>query len=322
MRDGYTADDAWIMVEDEFLQTAKLYTQHLHHAEYQRLKSQAKAQKASAIQSLIRPVTGPEHMSTPNRKALNATALSQKQDEVLSTMSPGDCSPTSGIDASDDEELVLSHPHLAGLMIRPARTAQKLSGLTGIYSNTRAAAGFTKPTAPSPQRKKKFLQTTGRPSDAVAAGDQVLYIPAVDDENEDLESPVHSAWMTAEKARNFPERLTSKSHNSIQDLLDHHGEPVPIKSCNSQKNMEQEGPSWMALKSARNSSSSLERPSRTLPPPTAASYLSADVSRQRSSDLSAVTARRKERREARKHRLEGQTQTQSAKLEEVPTFLV
>ncbi|CAI6247371.1 unnamed protein product [Periconia digitata] len=32
-------DDEWIMVEDEFLQTAKLFTRHLHLAEYERMKT-------------------------------------------------------------------------------------------------------------------------------------------------------------------------------------------------------------------------------------------------------------------------------------------
>ena len=32
------SDDAYIMVEDEFHATARAFTQHLHHAEYQRLK--------------------------------------------------------------------------------------------------------------------------------------------------------------------------------------------------------------------------------------------------------------------------------------------
>src|ERR1700759_4337684 len=38
MISGLEHDDGWVMVEDEFLTTAKLFTAHLHNADYQRLK--------------------------------------------------------------------------------------------------------------------------------------------------------------------------------------------------------------------------------------------------------------------------------------------
>lgn len=38
-------DDEWMMVEDELLQTAKLFTQHLHLAEYETLKTKIEEQK-------------------------------------------------------------------------------------------------------------------------------------------------------------------------------------------------------------------------------------------------------------------------------------
>jgi hypothetical protein len=48
MKEGIGADDDWMMVEDEFLSTATLFTRHLHHAEYVRLrKLQAEARLPS-----------------------------------------------------------------------------------------------------------------------------------------------------------------------------------------------------------------------------------------------------------------------------------
>ena len=41
-------DDEWMMVEDEFLETAKFFTQHLHIAEYERLKESIEAKKKEA----------------------------------------------------------------------------------------------------------------------------------------------------------------------------------------------------------------------------------------------------------------------------------
>lgn len=42
IRPGYDADDIWMMTEDEFLETAKLFTRDLHKAEYDRLVQEAK----------------------------------------------------------------------------------------------------------------------------------------------------------------------------------------------------------------------------------------------------------------------------------------
>jgi hypothetical protein len=40
MEVGLDKDDRYRMVEDEFLEAAKMFTQHLHAAEYQRMKCQ------------------------------------------------------------------------------------------------------------------------------------------------------------------------------------------------------------------------------------------------------------------------------------------
>ncbi|KAF1944492.1 hypothetical protein EJ02DRAFT_452356 [Clathrospora elynae] len=47
-------DDEWMMVEDEFLDTAKLFTRHLHMAEYERLKERIEEKKKEA--EVVRPV--------------------------------------------------------------------------------------------------------------------------------------------------------------------------------------------------------------------------------------------------------------------------
>jgi len=46
MIDGLGHDDRYRMVEDEFAQTARTLTVHLHAAEYQRLKDATKSQNA------------------------------------------------------------------------------------------------------------------------------------------------------------------------------------------------------------------------------------------------------------------------------------
>ncbi|CAK7273523.1 hypothetical protein SEPCBS119000_005700 [Sporothrix epigloea] len=56
MIDGLDNDDRYRMVEDELLAIARLFTAHLHAAEYQRLRARAKSQTATP-QSMARPVT-------------------------------------------------------------------------------------------------------------------------------------------------------------------------------------------------------------------------------------------------------------------------
>lgn len=55
-------DDEWMMVEDEFLETAKLFTQHLHIAEYQRLKESIEEKKKEA--EVTRPIVAGAKYST------------------------------------------------------------------------------------------------------------------------------------------------------------------------------------------------------------------------------------------------------------------
>ncbi len=58
MRPGWDEDDGYIMVEDEFLATAQLYTKHLHHAEYQRLKNLARTRQTQISETdTNRPVS-------------------------------------------------------------------------------------------------------------------------------------------------------------------------------------------------------------------------------------------------------------------------
>lgn len=56
-------DDEWMMVEDEFLETAKLFTRHLHIAEYEKLKATIEEKKKEAA-GIARPVIANAKRST------------------------------------------------------------------------------------------------------------------------------------------------------------------------------------------------------------------------------------------------------------------
>lgn len=146
MLDGLENDDCFKMVEDEFLSVAKSFTQHLHHAEYTRLRSLA-AQNAAAINSISRPT---DSATTPSdelqrRKAAAMKSKAQKGalDDLLAATSS--TTPEKGaVDEMDEdaEDDPWAGTSLYGLMTSPQRAQQSLCKLTDIKSSTRAAAGF------------------------------------------------------------------------------------------------------------------------------------------------------------------------------------
>ncbi|KAL1634899.1 hypothetical protein SLS56_001980 [Neofusicoccum ribis] len=138
-RKGKTrANDIWIMVEDEFLDTARLFTQHLHHAEYHRLKRLAREKNTSALQSISRPVVARGKMSVESQKKHEAMARAQRQAEVMRQIEGG----TKDADELEEEAPWAHDPHLGGLMSGSQDSSSQLATLAGIKSKTRAAAGY------------------------------------------------------------------------------------------------------------------------------------------------------------------------------------
>ncbi|GAM88594.1 hypothetical protein ANO11243_066280 [Dothideomycetidae sp. 11243] len=86
MREGYDADDIWMMVEDEFQATAQLFTQHLHQAEYIRLQNQAREQEESMMTRSPRPMAGfmPHHRSTLSKRRKPLDSDSEGTDDGAS----------------------------------------------------------------------------------------------------------------------------------------------------------------------------------------------------------------------------------------------
>ncbi|PVI08558.1 hypothetical protein DM02DRAFT_607946 [Periconia macrospinosa] len=78
-------DDEWIMVEDEFLQTAKLFTRHLHLAEYERMKSTIDEKKSN----ISRPVVLNATPSSKGKFALKAEEQTKAQQRALEDVDIG-----------------------------------------------------------------------------------------------------------------------------------------------------------------------------------------------------------------------------------------
>lgn len=73
-------DDEWMMVEDELLQTAKLFTQHLHLAEYETLKARMEELKKEAV---ARPVVANAKPSVEGHFKRKAQDQAEKQKKTL-----------------------------------------------------------------------------------------------------------------------------------------------------------------------------------------------------------------------------------------------
>ena len=74
-------DDEWMMVEDELLETAKLFTRHLHIAEYERLKEKIEAKKKEA--ETARPVIAGARMSDDGALRMKAKDQERKQKNAI-----------------------------------------------------------------------------------------------------------------------------------------------------------------------------------------------------------------------------------------------
>ena len=144
MREGFHADDSFMMVEDEFVATAKLFTQNIHHAEYVRLKQLARSRGEGTLRSINRPMDGTTEQSKGLKLKLEAEARAKKIKDGLGGIGSED-------DSSEDE--YMQDPQLAGLMTKEKRLGKDLSGIVKAKSNTRAAAGF-------PQRSRNVVHAT------------------------------------------------------------------------------------------------------------------------------------------------------------------
>ena len=149
MREGYSQDDVWMMVEDEFLATAKLYTAHIHHAEYQRLKKLAKSRGDRTLSSIARQTDLMTEQS-------NSTRLRQEAQEKDKLIKDGMRKiDASYVSESEDDEY-MQDPQLAGLMTGSQRASKDLTGMGKAKSNTRAAAGFKH----SPEKLRRTKDTS------------------------------------------------------------------------------------------------------------------------------------------------------------------
>ncbi|KAK4543600.1 hypothetical protein LTR36_005495 [Oleoguttula mirabilis] len=186
MREGYAADDIWTMVEDEFYSTAQTFTQHIHHAEYVRLKKLAKSRGAGTLQAIARPTDGRTVQSTATKLRLEAEANAKKIKDGLRSMGAHE-------ESDEENDEYMQDPQLAGLMMGSQRGGQELTGLAKVRPKTRAAAGFAK--SPQKGRRTRDAEVGAITSDKKAMASKSKGRPVEqdgserDDDDDDLDAP-------------------------------------------------------------------------------------------------------------------------------------
>uniref|UniRef100_A0A2D3UTA7 Uncharacterized protein n=1 Tax=Ramularia collo-cygni TaxID=112498 RepID=A0A2D3UTA7_9PEZI len=158
IKPGFAADDIYMMVEDEFYSTAQLYTSHIHHAEYVRLKKLHKSRGQELLAGLGRGTDGKTEQSKALRTKMESLELAKKQKQAVRTLR-AEADSGSDAEGSEAEDEYMQDPHLAGLM-RASQMAQvqDLTGLASPRASTRAAAGYSQSPFKAARTKDVFAE--------------------------------------------------------------------------------------------------------------------------------------------------------------------
>jgi len=225
MKEGLAGDDIWVMVEDEFLATAKAFTAHLHHAEYQRLKglpragAKRKSDGSSIIHSndkdwagsvdttIARPVDGKARLSVEAQNVMRAKELREGQGRSLRSIGTDLQGRKSDGEEEWEDDVWRSNPRLAGLMVKREHST-RLAGLVGMQSQTQRLARAVErikddavvsryseevdDDLDAPIRRQAVVSRANRDSDGVARHKRPSSRPSEENTGQRKEQPIHS----------------------------------------------------------------------------------------------------------------------------------
>ncbi|KAL8720054.1 MAG: hypothetical protein Q9225_003022 [Loekoesia sp. 1 TL-2023] len=332
------------MVEDEFLATAQLFTSHLHHAEYVRLKNAAKARN-SALNTTVRPTDSITAMRAETIKKKQAEARAGRNKLALEQMKESARGKITESDHSDDfseesdaDKAPWAGTSLQGLMAPDARKQNltSLSGLHGIKSSTRAAKGYSKPddSQQSPSQRTaspKARLNMSKPSVQVQASEYPRH---------------HTTNASKSKGRSPSKRLSdisSTSSSSSDDLDAPTTRPPPPKINNPHISLSKHKPpttthfdplTLAAEDLFQNTQTSPHKtqpskPARRSPPPSRSNHDLPDSSPPpRSEETAAAVRQRIQARRERAAAMEAKRKVEDAggggnvNVNEIPVFLV
>jgi hypothetical protein len=287
-------DDEWMMVEDEFMETAKLFTKHLHLAQYETMREEIAKKK-----SILRPVVSSETPSAETSFNLKAKAQAKAQSKAIKDVSKNDfaakprTSSAKGVSSSSSERTILetttiSRPAKAPIIRSPTKVAAKKlqdgSDIKGLDALSK------RPFQPSLSRTSITSHTFAKPAIPSKPGTSMASKPA------------NSTLSTPSTTHPRPMRATHS------DLFD---DPPPIKPS----------PTSTVQTSTRLGTkfSQQNRPKRSLD---LLDHYDPFTSRRDSLPKEqAQTDRMAKRKAERKKEEEREKRKKSVKLDDIPTFL-
>ena len=314
MRPGLSADDIYIMVEDEFHAVAQTFTKHLHHAEYIRLRNAAKERNASTINNISRPVALDTTMREETRKKKEAEARQVKiKDALESIKGPKRARDPLDVSDSDFEEDRQDDPWQGTQLQHFIHTTPKkpligLTGLQGVISHTRAAAGYSKPE----KRPSQPTANVSKPILAQAANDSTS-----DTDDDDLDAPSRLPSCPPPRIPSRPPTTTTSKANPSATSRDPPKQP-PKKKVPTPPPARLPPPSSLGTKHPSNPPSSA--PLRSLNPPDPSPPLKPEPVQEPRSSLAEVRQRLKARRE--REEKERRRSSGGIGVDEIPVFLV
>ncbi|KAH0562463.1 hypothetical protein GP486_002845 [Trichoglossum hirsutum] len=299
MIEGLEGDDKYVMVEDEFHVAAKAFTQHLHHAEYVRLKQLSKSRNTSKIHTISRSVAPRAEIKEDAKRMRTLETKSRLQKGTLrEVMVAKDASESDMDDLVDNHEGPWAGTSLQGLMASPKRAERSLIAVSDIRSSTRAAAGFKKaangatPTAESLTKKETSELAPARP---LSRGEATASEGGDDDD--DLDAPLHVKVGDNAHHSAYPGVCNRASGNG-------HQEDVQIKRSSSKQRKNSNSRGDESKSRPQTSCDFLPKPT-TLP-----------------GEASQLLSRRMTKSKTEKAGVDHRNGRSSSIFDEIPTFLV
>ncbi|KAF2120517.1 hypothetical protein BDV96DRAFT_565010 [Lophiotrema nucula] len=295
-------DDEWMMVEDEFLQTAKLFTRHLHLAEYERLKKNIEEKKDEMQkEDPLRPVVEGAKPSWEGRLKLKAEAQEKRQKKTLKEV----FAPQ----AHDEVErpLRFGSAAVASSFSRSSRAGSAASGRSNAKSSFMSLA-----------TRELHKITTGEKSDSDdlnaprRPSHSKTFPPAIPSKDKFA----RPALPSRSQLSTSPTKLNNPSGRTTLDLYDE-----PLRTAKrSVSPTESFHTSLSTSKPSQASSNRSNMPSQTKKP-SMNIWDEFDTPRRENPTLSKEVIERQAKRKAERDKEEEKERRKSVKLDDIPTFL-
>lgn len=201
------------MVEDEFYAVAKTFTQHLHHAEYLRLKNLAESRTASTASPISRPIDSITTMRNETKKKTQAETRDVRTKSALQQIKDAKRPASDDSGLSDADNAYWKGTALQGLMtVSSTKNQTSLAGLQGVKSSTRAAAGYSKAESKPSHPRARAIDLGPRASKPTSSKPSLSEdLNPEDSSTDDLDAPPARPHLRALNPPRIPAFRTLKS---------------------------------------------------------------------------------------------------------------